>query len=95
LYINRGFDRPASITIEYVPIFQSVEDVKSDYWIDIIQRLSIAHTKVILGRVRGRYKQSNALWTQDSDEMLAEGNEELKTIRELLRVNSQMIYPVD
>lgn len=95
LYINRGFDRPASITIEYIPIFQSVEDVKSDYWIDIIQRMAIAQTKVILGRVRGRYKQSNALWTQDSDEMLAEGNDELKTLRELLRVNSQMIYPMD
>lgn len=95
LYINRGFDKPVAITIEYVPKFESVEEVKSDYWIDIIQRLSVAQTKVILGRVRGRYKQSNALWTQDSDEMLNEGNEELKNLREVLRVNSQIIYPID
>lgn len=95
LYINRGFDRPVAITIEYVPIFEKVEDVRSDYWVDIIQRMAIAQTKIILGRVRGRYKQSNALWTQDSDELLNEGNEEIKTLRELLRVNSQIIYPID
>lgn len=95
LYINTGFDSPTMITVEYVPIYDSVEDVTSDYWIDIIQRMSIAQTKLILGKVRGRYKQSNALWTQDSDTMTSEGSEELKTIRETLRTNSQMIYPID
>ena len=95
LYINTGGDNPTSVTVEYVPIFNSVEDVTSDYWIEIIQRMSIAKTKCILGKVRGRYKQSNALWTQDSEEMTAEGSKELETLRETLRVNSQMLYPID
>lgn len=95
LYINSGFDRPISVTIEYVPKFTSVEEVKSDYWIDIIQRLAIAQTKVILGRIRTRYVASSSLWTQDGETLLAEGQEELKDIREKLRINSQIIYPID
>lgn len=94
LYINCQ-DKPTTITIEYVPIFDNVEDVTSDYWIDIIQRLSIALTKQMLGRVRTRFTQSNALWTQDGETLLAEAKEELTTLRELLRVNSQVIYPID
>lgn len=95
LYINSGFDKPYAITIEYVPVFNSVEDVKSDYWIDIIQRLFLARTKVILGRIRTRYKQNNALWEQDGETLLAEGQEELKDLQEKLRVNSQIVYPID
>lgn len=95
LYINAGYDKPANITIEYVPVFASVEDVTSDYWIDIIVRLSVALTKVILGRVRSRYTQSNALWTQDGATLLEEGNTELTDLREKLRVSSQLSYPID
>ena len=95
LYINAAFDKPVAVTIEYVPVFSSVEEVKSDYWIDIIQRLAIAQTKVILGRIRTKYKSSSTLWTLDGETLLAEGQEELKDIREKLRVNSQIIYPID
>ena len=95
LYINAAFDKPVAVTIEYVPVFSSVEEVKSDYWIDIIQRLAIAQTKVILGRIRTKYKSSSTLWTLDGETLLAEGQEELKDIREKLGVNSQIIYPID
>lgn len=95
LYINSGFDKPEMVTIEYVPYFESVEEVKSDYWIDIIMRYSVALTKITLGRIRSRYVQSNALWTQDGDTLLQEGNAELNALRERLQVNSQMIYPLD
>ena len=95
LYINSGFDRPVAVTIEYVPMFKSVEDIHSNYWIDIIQRLAIARTKVILGRIRTRYKANSSLWEQDGETMLAEGQEELKDLQEKLRVNSQIIYPID
>ena len=95
LYINAAYDVPGYITIEYVPEFKDVDDIKSDYWIDILVRLSIALTKVTLGRIRSRYTQSNALWTQDGDKLLEEGNAELVALRETLRVNSQIIYPID
>lgn len=94
LYIN-VVDKPTNITIEYVPKYEDVEEITSDYWIDILSRLSIAMTKVLLGRVRSRYIQSNALWAQDGATMLEEGNEELNALRETLRVNSQLVYPID
>lgn len=95
LYINTGFDAPVNITIEYIPFSKNVEDVNDPYWIDIIQRLSIAMTKIILGRIRTKYKQSNALWEMDGETLLTEGNEELKELRETLRINDQLSYGVD
>ena len=94
LYINT-LDNPAYITIEYVPKFDDVSEVESDYWIDIICRMSIALTKLYVGRVRSRYSQSNALWTQDGETLLAEANDELNKLREKLRVNSQLTYVYD
>lgn len=61
LYINVAFDKPKYITIEYVPRYDDVSEIVSDYWIDMLIRLSTALTKVTVGRIRSRYTQSNAL----------------------------------
>jgi hypothetical protein len=95
LYINSANSAPSMITIEYIPKLTSVEDIKSDYWIDILIKYCVALTKVVLGRIRTRFSQSNALWTQDGEKILEEGNTELKELRELLRLNSNMIYLID
>lgn len=94
LYIN-NHNAPKMITIEYIPKLTSVEDIQSDYWIDILVKYCIALTKIVLGRIRTRFAQSNALWTQDGDKILEEGNTELKELREILRVNSNMCYILD
>ena len=94
LYIN-NYNAPRMITIEYIPKLTSVEDIQSDYWIDILIKFCIAFTKIVLGRIRTRFSQSNALWTQDGDKILEEGNTELKELREILRVNSNMVYLLD
>lgn len=94
LYINVE-DTPTKITIEYIPDFKNVEEITDPYWTDILVRLSIALTKLTLGRIRSRYTQSNALWQQDGDTLLAEANDELQTLRETLRVNNQISYPID
>ena len=57
--------------------------------------MSVALTKVVLGRIRTRFSQSNALWAQDGDKLLEEGNTELKELREILRNNSNLIYGID
>ena len=95
LYISCGNSRPSMITIEYIPKLKSVEDIKSDYWLDILIKLSVAMTKVVLGRIRTRFTQSNALWTQDGERILDEGNTELKELREILRINSNLIMLTD
>lgn len=94
LYIN-NYNAPRMITIEYIPKLKTVEDIQSDYWLDILIKYCIALTKIVLGRIRTRFTQSNALWTQDGDKILEEGNTELKELREILRVNSNMVYILD
>lgn len=95
LYINVSGGNPQSIAIEYVPIFEDVSEIKTDYWKDILQRLALALVKRVLGRVRTYAKQSNALYTIDGDTMLEEGNRELSELREILRNNSMLFLPVD
>ena len=95
LYINSAENNPSTITVEFVPRFDTVDDVVSDYWIDILSRMSLALCKVLVGRIRSRYTQSNALWVQDGQTMLDEGNSELASLRELLYNNSNLLYPID
>lgn len=95
LYINNASNTPSTITVEYVPRFDSVEEIVSDYWIDVLIRMSVALAKVTVGRIRTRYTQSNALWQQDGQQMLDEGTNELNALRESMQANSQLCYPID
>lgn len=95
LYINVASNFPTSVTIEYVPQYVSVEEITSDFWTDIIMRMSLATSKILLGRIRSKYKQSNALWSMDGDQLLQEGTEELKELRTTLQKYSQLTYPMD
>lgn len=95
LYINTTLNSGSNVTIEYVPRYDSVDEITSDFWIDVLMRLSKALTKIAVGRIRSRYTQSNALWTQDGETMLAEGTNELAELRTYLQHNTQLIYPLD
>lgn len=94
LYINSS-SSPKAVTIEFIPKLHSVEEIQSDYWQDILIKMCVAHTKVALGRIRTRFTQSNALWAQDGEKMLEEGNTELKELREILRTNANLAYSID
>ena len=95
LYLNVMQEEPQYVAIEFVPKMVDASDVVDPYWTNILLRLSVALTKVTLGRVRTRYVQNNALWTQDGEIMLNEGTEELNNLRETLRKNSLLFYPAD
>lgn len=95
LYINIATNVPDNITIEYVPVFKDISEVKSYFWIDNIIRLAVALAKVVVGRIRTRYGLANALWTQDGETILAEGNADLAALREHLNQNSMFIFPID
>lgn len=95
LYINIATSVPDLITVEYIPRYDDVSEIVSDYWIDMIVRMSVALAKIALGRIRSRYTQSNALWVQDGDRMLEEGNSELNDLREKLLASTQLCYPID
>jgi hypothetical protein len=72
-----------------------VEDIQSDYWQDVLVKMSVALTKITLGRIRTRFTQSNALWAQDGERMLEEGNTALNELREILRTNANLAYSID
>ena len=95
LYINVSSGTPDTITIEYVPRYDDISEIVSDYWIDVIVRMSVALAKITLGRIRSRFTQSNALWTMDGDKLLEEGNAELSDLREKLLASTQLCYPID
>jgi len=94
LYINEYMTNPGMITIEYIPKIPRIEDIQSDYWIDIVTRLCIAYAKIWEGRIRTRFTPSSPLWTQDGEKILEEGNTELTELREVLRTNSNLIGPI-
>ena len=95
LYINVSAGRPDYITIKYVPIFEDVDDIKSDYWKEILYRLALAITKMGLGRIRTWAKQNNALYTVDGETILEEGRSERTEIEQRLIQNSNLFFPVD
>ena len=95
LYISCTFPEPTSISIFYTPVFKSVEEVDDDYWNDIIMRFSLANSKVILGRVRGKYTNNTALYNLDGEALLSEGNQELSELRQFLSDNFDVLLPLD
>lgn len=95
LYINGALTAPGFITVQYIPKLKDPKDIQSDYWQDVLVRLCVALTKVTLGRIRTYSTQTNALWGLDGDKMLEEGTTELKELREVLRANSNLVYPID
>ena len=95
LYINFANGMPSSVTLEFVPRIQTVEDIVGDYWVDILKRLSLAYAKIAVGRARTRFVQAGALWTDDGATILQEGTTELQALRERLQANANFMYPVD
>ena len=95
LYINVSNSIPDLITVEFIPRYNDVSEIVSDYWIDVIVRMCVALAKVTLGRIRSRFTQSNALWVQDGERLLDEGNTELTDLREKLLASTQLCYPID
>ena len=95
LYINVASNLPKNITVMYVPRFDDVSQITSDFWIDVLIRHAVAQTKIVVGRVRTKFKQSNAVWVLDGDTLLQEGTTELTTLREELRSSTQLVYGID
>lgn len=95
VYINISSSQPKDVTLIYIPRIEDVSEITSDYWQDVLIRMSVAIAKVTVGRVRTKFKQSNALWTLDGDQILEEGNTELTNLRQELKDSTQLCYGVD
>ncbi len=95
LYVNVSSNVPTKMTIMFIPRYDDVSQITSDFWIDVIVRMSVAIAKTTVGRVRSKFKQSNALWVLDGDALIEEGNTELTNLRQELKDSTQLGYPCD
>lgn len=95
LYISYSQGIPSSIVIEFVPKLNDASEVLTQHWQDVLYRLSLADAKVALGRIRTRYRQSNALYEDDGDAILSEGLAEGEALRQRLKDQADLVLPID
>ena len=95
LYISFSQVVPSKLVIEYIPKLNDASEVLTQYWQDILYRLSLADAKVALGRIRTRYRQTNALYEDDGDTILAEGIADGEALRQRLKEQADLVLPLD
>ncbi|MCM1226417.1 MAG: hypothetical protein NC320_03200 [Clostridium sp.] len=92
VYCTHRSPVPSAVTIRYVPIYEDVSEITDQTWIDYLVRMSEANMKKALGRSRSKYKIEGSNVTLDGDQLLAEANTELETIRnELSTKKSKLV----
>ena len=90
LYVYANPNRPTFVTINFKPEYYSVEDIREDYWETQLRKLALGMTKIILGRIRSKYKYSSAKFQLDGDTLLQEGNAEVQEVRKFLDDNKDI-----
>ena len=90
LYVYANPNRPTFVTINFKPEYYSVEDIREDYWETQLRKLALGMTKIILGRIRSKYKSSSAKFQLDGDTLLQEGNAEVQEVRKFLDDNKDI-----
>lgn len=90
LYVNANPNPPKQVTIRFKPEYFDVEDIKEQYWITQLRKLSLAMCKTIIGRIRSKYTASSAKYQLDGRDILAEGNQEQQAIRAELDKNKDI-----
>lgn len=95
LYVTCKAPYPAQVTIDYVPDYQDVSEVKNKSWIDIIIRLSEAYMKKALGRSRSKYTIQGSNVSLDGEILLNEANAELEALKSEMESKSNRLVVLD
>lgn len=86
LFVNFNTATPRSLTIDYIPDFENVEQIEDSFWVDIVQKKSLALTKLGLSQYRGKFSSvSGAPFVLDYQRLQSEGeslNQEVNAILE-------------
>lgn len=92
VYCTHRSPVPVAVTIRYVPIYDDVSEITGQTWIDYLVRLSEANAKKALGRSRSKYRIEGSNVSLDGEQLIAEANAELETIRnELGNKSSKLV----
>lgn len=95
LYVATNMVKPQTLTLEYIPEYTIVDDIKETYWQNLLKRFSVAFAKQIYGRIRSKYTLNSSQYTIDGPTMLSEGNAELEAIRAQLENNDDTLFVID
>lgn len=96
LFINFNSQYPQSVTIDYIPEYQSAEQVDDSYWTNIIQQYSLALVKISLSYFRGKYSNvSGSAFTLDYQRLMSEGKAERDQIWNELVESNLLNYRFD
>lgn len=90
LYVYANPNRPAFVTINFKPEYYDVEDIREQHWETQLRKLALGMTKIILGRIRSKYKSNSAKFQLDGDTLLQEGNAEVQEVRKFLDDNKDI-----
>lgn len=95
LYITCKDPKYSMVTIEYVPDYKDVSEIKNQSWIDIIIRLSEAYMKKALGRSRSKYTIAGSNVSLDGETLLSEANQEFEALRTEMESKSNRLVILD
>lgn len=90
LYVYANPNVPDTVTINFKPEYYTVEDIREDYWETQLRRLALGMCKVIIGRIRSKYKSNSSKFQLDGDTLLSEGNTEIQEVRNRLDANKDI-----
>lgn len=90
LYVYANPNMPAQVTINFKPEYYSVEDIRESHWETQLRKLALGMCKIVLGRIRSKYKSNSAKFQLDGDTLLAEGNAEVQAVRQFLDDNKDI-----
>lgn len=95
LYVETTGAGTESITLEYIPDYESIEEIEEPFWQNFFFDMSLAYSKIAIGRARSKYRLSNLPYELDGEALIQEGNQELERLNELLKEENDIFYFLD
>lgn len=96
LFINFNQQYPNSVTIDYIPEYQTAEQIDDTYWQNILQQYSLALVKISLSYYRGKFSQlDGSPFTLNYQKLEQEGKEEREKIWNDLVESNLLNYRFD
>lgn len=96
LFVNFNQQYPTSITIEYIPEYDTAEQIEDSYWQNILQQYALALVKISLSHYRGKFSQLDGTpFKLNYEKLETEGKAEREQIWNDLVENNLLNYRFD
>ncbi len=90
LYITANPNVPSYVTINFIPEYFYVDDIREQYWDTQLRKLSLGTCQVIVGDIRNKYKSNSTKFTMNGDDLISRGQAEIDSVRAYLDENKDI-----